>query len=96
MRGLVGLIHLAAILVFNRLAVAFTIATLAPHISEIYAANDSTSAEIDLNELALRSIVYNKNSDEFDVLYNVENRALVTLDEMSPSSAKLLVRRVTR
>ena len=56
-RGLVGLIRLAAVLVFGGLAVAFTIAALAPRIGDIYAANDSTSVEIDLDELALRSIV---------------------------------------
>ncbi len=90
-RGLVGLIRLAAVLVFGGLAVAFTIAALAPRIGDIYAANDSTSVEIDLDELALRSIVYDKNGDEFDVLYDVENRALLTLDEIHQSMITSLI-----
>ena len=91
MRNLVGLIRLAAILVFGGLAVAFTIAALAPRIGDIFGANDSISAEINLDELALRSIVYDKNGDEFDVLYDVENRALVTLDEISQSMITSLI-----
>lgn len=90
-RGLVGLIRLTAVLVFGGIAVAFTIAALAPRIGDIYAANDSTSVEIDLDELALRSIVYDKNGDEFDVLYDVENRALVTLDEIHQSMITSLI-----
>ncbi|MFQ5507570.1 MAG: hypothetical protein ACE5F1_22640, partial [Planctomycetota bacterium] len=39
--------------------------------------------EVNLDELALRSIVYDANGDEFDVLYDVENRAEVTLDQVS-------------
>lgn len=91
MRGLVGLVRLAAILVFGGLAVAFTVAALAPRVADIYAANSSTSAEIDLDELALRSIVYDKNGDEFDVLYDVQNRALVELDEISQTMITSLI-----
>ncbi|MEM9465000.1 MAG: transglycosylase domain-containing protein, partial [Actinomycetota bacterium] len=91
MRGIVGLLRLAAILVGGGLAVAFTVAALAPRVSDIYAANDSTSAEIDLNELALRSIVYDRHGAEFDVLYDVENRELVALDDISPQMITSLI-----
>ena len=65
------------------LAVAFTLAAIAPRLGDIFTANESASAEINLNELALRSIVYDMHGDEFDVLYDVENRELVTLDDIS-------------
>ncbi|MEO0493470.1 MAG: transglycosylase domain-containing protein, partial [Actinomycetota bacterium] len=58
---------------------------------DIYAANESTSAEIDLNELALRSIVYDMHGDEFDVLYDVENRELVDLDDISHAMIMSLI-----
>lgn len=77
------LVRLAAILVGGGVAVAFSIAALAPRFVEIIEANDSTSVEINLDDLALRSIVYDRNGDEFDVLYDVENRALVELDAIS-------------
>ena len=77
------LVRLAAILVGGGVAVAFSIAALAPRFVEIIKANDSTSVEINLDDLALRSVVYDRNGDEFDVLYDVENRALVELDAIS-------------
>ncbi|HAI64209.1 MAG TPA: hypothetical protein DCM13_04915, partial [Acidimicrobiaceae bacterium] len=84
MRGLVvGLLRLAAIIGGGGLAVAFTLAAIAPRLGDIFTANESASAEINLNELALRSIVYDMHGDEFDVLYDVENRELVTLDDIS-------------
>jgi len=88
---MVGLLRLAAILVIGGFAVAFTVAALAPRAKEIFDANQSTSAQIDLDELALRSIVYDKNGDQFDVLYDVENRALVELDDISPTMITSLI-----
>jgi membrane peptidoglycan carboxypeptidase len=82
-RGIVGLIRLATVLVGGGIVVAFTLAALGPRIAEIYSANESTVAEVNLDELALRSVVYDTNGDEFDVLYDVENRQLVTLDDVS-------------
>ena len=82
-RLVVGLLRLAAIIGGGGLAVAFTLAAIAPRLGDIFTANESASAEIDLNELALRSIVYDMHGDEFDVLYDVENRELVTLDDIS-------------
>jgi penicillin-binding protein 1A len=82
-RGLVGLIRLATVLVGGGIVVAFTLAALGPRIAEIYNANESTPAEINLDTLSLRSIVYDSNGDEFDVLYDVENRELVELDDVS-------------
>ena len=82
-RLVVGLLRLAAIIGGGGLAVAFTLAAIAPRLGDIFAANESASAEIDLNELALRSIVYDMHGDEFDVLYDVENRELVDLDDIS-------------
>ena len=83
-RLVVGLLRLAAIIGGGGLAVAFTLAAIAPRLGDIFTANESASAEINLNELALRSIVYDMHGDEFDVLYDVENRELVTLDDISP------------
>ena len=71
-----GLLRLAAIIGGGGLAVAFTL--LQSHRDWRHLCGDeSASAEIDLNELALRSIVYDMHGDEFDVLYDVENRELV-------------------
>jgi len=90
-RSLVGLVRLAAIVLFGGWALAFTVAALAPRLAELYAANTSTSAQIDLDELALRSVVFDKHGAEFDVLYDVENRELVTLDAISPSMVTSLI-----
>jgi len=60
-----------------------SLAALAPHVGDILTANVSTSAEVNLDQLALRSIVYDSNGDQFDVLYDVENRALVELPDIS-------------
>lgn len=60
-----------------------SLAALAPRVGEIFTANVSTSAEVNLDQLALRSIVYDANGDQFDVLYDVENRALVRLPDIS-------------
>ena len=75
--------RLGAILVGGGIAVALTLAVLAPRIGSLVTANASSSAEIDLDELALRSIVYDANGDEFDVLYDVENRELAGLHDIS-------------
>ena len=83
MRGIVGLVRLATVLVGGGIVMAFTFAALGPRIVEIYNANESTVAEIRFDELALRSIVYDTNGDEFDVLYDVENRELATLEDVS-------------
>ena len=53
---MVGFLRLAAIIGGGGLAVAFTVAALAPRVGDIYSANQSTTAEIDLDELALRSM----------------------------------------
>ncbi len=65
------------------LATVVSLAALAPRVGEIFTANVSTSAEVNLDQLALRSIVYDANGDQFDVLYDVENRALVKLPDIS-------------
>jgi len=65
------------------LATVVSLAALAPRVGEIFTANVSTSAEVNLDQLALRSIVYDANGDQFDVLYDVENRALVRLPDIS-------------
>ena len=65
------------------MATVVSVAALAPNVGDIFTANSSTSAEINLDQLALRSIVYDKNGDQFDVLYDVENRALVKLPDIS-------------
>jgi len=65
------------------MATVVSLAALAPHVGDILTANVSTSAEVNLDQLALRSIVYDANGGQFDVLYDVENRALVKLPDIS-------------
>jgi len=82
-RGIVRLLRLAAVIAGGALATVVSLAALAPHVGDIFTANVSTSAEVNLDQLALRSIVYDSNGDQFDVLYDVENRALVRLPDIS-------------
>lgn len=82
-RGIIGIIRFATVIVGGGIVVAFTLAALGPRIADIYAANESTAVEINLEELALRTIVYDTNGDEFDVLYGEQNRELVELDDVS-------------
>ncbi len=82
-RAIVGLLRLAAVIVGGAVATAVSVAALAPQLGDVLTANSSTSAEISLDQLALRSIVYDSNGAEFDVLFDVENRALVDLDDIS-------------
>ena len=91
MRGIVGLVRLAAILIGGGLAVAFTAAALAPRVSDIYSANESTTTEINLDDLALRSIVYDRHEREFDVLYDVQNRALIKLEDINQTMITSLI-----
>lgn len=91
MRGIVGLLRLATVIVGGGIVVAFTLAALGPRIAEIYAANESTAVEINLEELALRTIVYDANGDEFDVLYGEQNRALVELDKVSDALIEAVI-----
>ena len=78
-----ALLRLGAIVAGGGVALALTFAVLAPRIGDIIDANSSTSTEVNLDELALRTIVFDRNGDEFDVLYDVENRALVEVKEIS-------------
>jgi penicillin-binding protein 1A len=82
-RGIIGLVRFATVIVGGGIVVAFTLAALGPRIADIYAANESTAVEINLEELALRTIVFDSNGDEFDVLYGEQNRELVKLDDVS-------------
>jgi len=82
-RGIIGLVRFATVIVGGGIVVAFTLAALGPRIADIYAANESTAVEINLEELALRTIVYDANGDEFDVLYGEQNRELVELEDVS-------------
>ncbi len=83
MRGIFGLLRLAAIIAGGALATVVSVAALLPRFADVFTANASTAAEVNLDQLALRSIVYDSNGDQFDVLYDVENRALVKLDDIS-------------
>ena len=83
MRGIVGLLRLAVVLIGGGIVVAFTLAALAPRVADIFSANTSSAAEVNLDQLALRSIVYDAAGEEFDVLFDVENRALVELGDVS-------------
>ena len=91
MRGLLGLIRFTALLIGGGIAVAASAAALAPHVGEVFTANESTAAEVDLDELSLRTIVYDSNGAEFDVLYGVENRSLVALDDVSEEMVTTVV-----
>jgi len=82
-RGILGLLRLAAVIAGGAMATVVSFAALAPRIGEVFTANISTAAEVNLDQLALRSIVYDARGDQFDVLYDVENRALVGLPDIS-------------
>lgn len=90
-RFLLGGVRLVAVVIGGGVALAATLGALAPHLADIWSANESTAAEIDLSQLALRSIVYDANGDEFDVLYDVENRAPASLDEISEEARTAVV-----
>lgn len=84
-------VSLGAILIGGGVAVAFSVAALAPRIGEFITANESRSAEIDLGELRTRSIVYDAYGNEFDVLYDVENREYAALDEISDQLVQAVI-----
>ncbi len=82
-RMVVRSLSLGTILVGGGVALAFSVAALAPRLGEFISANQSSSALIDLGELRERSTVYDAYGNEFDVLYDVENREYAPLDEIA-------------
>ena len=90
-RGIIGLVRFATVIIGGGIVVAFSLAALGPRLVEIYGANESSAVEIDLEELALRTIVYDANGDEFDVLYGEQNRQLVELDDVSAAMIEAVI-----
>ncbi len=78
-----GVARLAIIVPLAAGVLAITAATLAPRVADFASANSSQSAEVDLNSLALRSVVFDSSGGLVGELAGEENRALVTLDEVS-------------
>ena len=90
-RGIIGLVRFATVIIGGGIVVAFSLAALGPRLVEIYGANESTAVEVNLEELALRTIVYDTNGDEFDVLYGEQNRQLVELDDVSAAMIEAVI-----
>ncbi|NNE72696.1 MAG: transglycosylase domain-containing protein, partial [Acidimicrobiales bacterium] len=76
-------VRLVVLIALGASTLAITAATLAPQASDILNANRSTSAEVDLDTLALRSLVFDKNGAPIGQLNGEINRELVTLDQIS-------------
>ncbi len=55
-RGVVGLLRLAAVIVGEALATVVLLVALVPGFGDIFTVNVSIAAEVDLDQLALRSI----------------------------------------
>ncbi len=83
--------RLAIIIPLAAGVLAITAATLAPRAGELASANSSTAAEVDLNSLALRSVVFDASGGLLGELAGEENRALVTLDEVSDELVQSIV-----
>lgn len=86
-----GLARLAVIIPLAAGVLAITAATLVPRAGELASANSSTAAEVDLNSLALRSVVFDASGGLLGELAGEENRALVTLDEVSDELIQSIV-----
>ena len=83
--------RLAIILPLAAGVLAITAATLVPRAGELASANSSTAAEVDLNSLALRSVVFDASGGLLGELAGEENRALVTLDEVSDELVQSII-----
>ncbi len=83
--------RLAIIIPLAAGVLAITAATLAPRAGELASANSSTAAEVDLNSLALRSVVFDASGGLLGELAGEENRALVTLDEVSDELVQSII-----
>ncbi len=86
-----GLARLAIIIPLAAGVLAITAATLVPRVAELASANSSTAAEVDLNSLALRSVVFDSGGGLLGELAGEENRALVTLDQVSDEFIQTII-----
>ncbi len=89
LRWLSHLLRLVVLLPMLALALAATLFVAVPPAVDVVKSWDSTPEDdnltdnVSVNELSIRSYVYDANGDVIDVFSYIENRGLVELDEMS-------------
>ncbi len=89
LKWLSHLLRLAVLMPMLALAVAATTVVVWPPIGDVLKSWDSTPVElnltedVNLNELAIRSNVYDTNGQKIDVFSYIENRVLTNLDDIS-------------
>ena len=89
LRWLSHLLRLAVLMPMLALALAATAFVAWPPVADVLKSWESTSVEVNLtenvslNELSIRSYVYDSNRRIIDVFSYVENRGLVDLDDIS-------------
>jgi penicillin-binding protein 1A len=76
------LIKFVGVLAVAALGLAVSAAALAPQASRIFAANHGKAAPINLNALAQRSLIFDRNGSLLASLHAEQNRAPVTLAEV--------------
>ncbi|MDH5237253.1 MAG: transglycosylase domain-containing protein, partial [Acidimicrobiia bacterium] len=86
MAWLIRAMRLGAALVLGAIAFALTVSVLLPQVGAVLSANESQAAEVDLDVLARRSLVYDKNGELIGQLTGPENREVVTLDQISDAA----------
>ncbi len=76
------LLRFVVVLAVAALGLAVSAAALAPQASHIFSANHGTAAPINLDVLATRSLVFDRNGTLLASLHAEENRSPVRLDEV--------------
>ncbi|MGI9602152.1 MAG: transglycosylase domain-containing protein [Acidimicrobiales bacterium] len=72
-------------------AFALTLAVFLPQVGAVLTANDSAAAEVDLDVLARRSLVFDKNGELIGQLTGPENREVVTLAQISDEAIETIL-----
>ncbi|MDH3706871.1 MAG: transglycosylase domain-containing protein, partial [Acidimicrobiia bacterium] len=83
--------RLGVALVVGAVAFALTMAVFLPQVGAVLSANESEAAEVDLDVLARRSLVYDKNGELIGQLTGPENREVITLDQVSDDAIETIL-----
>ena len=83
--------RLGVALIVGAVAFALTMAAFLPQVGAVLSANESESAEVDLDVLARRSLVYDKNGELIGQLTGPENREVITLDQVSDEAIETIL-----
>ena len=84
LRSFANLAQFGAVVVFGGFALAFTLAALAPSVSDIWSAKSTVSAEVDLSILEQTTKVFDANGVLIAELRAEIDREYLPLSEMSP------------